>query len=107
MAGKLETALRATGFAFAHFAWSHAPDGDFGVWREERGNDLLANDRHVERGTVYSVDLFTRDDSPRPRRAIEAALNGLRCAWRLNSVQYENDTGYVHFEWYVGLYGEA
>ena len=55
--------------------------------------------------SVCWVNYFTRDDTGAPRTTIETALNGLQVPWYLNSVQYENDTGYIHYEWSVSLYG--
>ena len=28
------------------------------------------------------------------------ALEGIGASWYLNSVQYEEDTGLIHYEWY-------
>lgn len=105
MANKLETALAATGYRFAHHGWSTAPEGDYGVWGEDYALDFIANGEHAERGTRCYVALYTRDDSETPRNTIESALRSLRCPWQLNSVQYERDSGYIHFEWLVGLRG--
>lgn len=105
MAGRLETALAATGYEFRHYGWSHAPAGDFGVWGEDYARDLVADGVHAERGTRCFVALYTRDDSAAPRAAVEAALNGLRAPWKLNAVIYEADTGYIHFEWLVSMLG--
>lgn len=106
MANKLETALQATGYRWAYQGWSRAPDGDYGVWGEDYGRDFVANGIHSERGTRCYVMLFTRDATQTPRKTVEAALNGLRCSWKLNSVQYERDTGYVHYEWLLGIFGD-
>lgn len=106
MLEQLKQALEATGFPFAHFGWSKAPAGDYGVYAEDSGNDFLADDDHAEKGTLCYVHLFTRDDSGVPQKAVETALRGLRMPWDLNTVQYENDTGYIHYEWEVGLYGD-
>lgn len=120
---ELIQALEATGYAFAHFGWSKAPDGDYGVYAEDGANDLVAGDRHVERCVEGTVDYFTRAIDTRAayahdgeayvttdgvyswtdripaKTAIENALNAARCAWYLNSIQFEADTGYVHLEW--------
>lgn len=105
MLEELFLALQATGYAFAHFAWSKAPEGDYGTYAESNGNDLIADDKHIERGTEGYINLFTRDDTDTPRVKIETALNSLNIAWNLNTVQYENDTGYIHYEWEFGVYG--
>ena len=96
---ELESALTATGFPFAHFAWSRAPAGDYGTYSEDGENRLAGDDRSAEKALVVYVDLFTRDDSETPRETIEAALDGIRCAWYLNTVQYEDQTRYIHYEW--------
>lgn len=120
---ELIQALESTGYAFAHFGWSKAPEGDYGVYAEDGANDLIAGDRHVETVVEGTVDYFTRAIDTRAayahdgaaygttdgvyswadripaKTAIENALNAARCAWYLNSIQFESDTGYVHLEW--------
>lgn len=103
----LLTALNATGYSFAHYGWSRTAkelDTDHGVVSESGGEDFIANGVHLERGTTGTVDYFTRDHSDTPRSTIEAVLNEY-CVWQLNSVQIEEDTGYIHYEWMVGVYG--
>ena len=95
---ELIQALNTTGYKFAHFGWSKAPHGDYGVYAEDGENALEANNVHVESVLQGTVDYFTRDASDTPRTTIEAALNGV-CAWYLNSIQFEDDTGYIHYEW--------
>jgi hypothetical protein len=99
------TALETAKLSFAHHAWSHAPDGDYGVYAEDSGDDFMSDDIHAERGTNYWFHYFTRDDSSTPRTTIEAAFNAAKAPWYLNTVQYENDTGYIHYEWSVGILG--
>lgn len=98
MLSDLVTALDATKLAFAHFGWSKAPAGDYGVYAEDGANDLNADDVHAEKVTQGTVDYFTRDDSGAPQETIERRVEGV-CAWYLNSVQFEEDTGYIHYEW--------
>lgn len=105
MLEELKEALEATGYLFAHFGWSRHPDGDFGVWAEESGSDFVADGIHMEKGTNGYINFFTRDASGTPKTVIEEVLNGLNIPWYLNSVQYENDTGYIHYEWGFSVYG--
>lgn len=95
----LKTALDETGLDFAHFGWSKAPAGDYGVYAEDGANDLYAGNAHVEKAVEGTVDYYTRDDSLAAKSAIEDALTGAGCAWYLNSIQFEDDTGYIHLEW--------
>ena len=99
MLDALETALRSTGLAFAHFGWSKAPAGDYGMFAEDGANDLEAGNIHAEQALTGTVDYFTRDASGACKAVIEAALESSCEAWYLNSVQYEDDTGYIHWEW--------
>lgn len=94
----LETALTATGFSFAHFGWSHAPSGDYGVWADDGANDLEADDVHAEHVIEGTIDYFTRDPSDTVKTTIESALDGV-VAYYLNSIQFEDDTGFIHYEW--------
>lgn len=104
MLDQLEMALTSTGLPFAHFGWSKAPEGDYGVFSEDGSNDLSAGNSHAETATEGTVDYFTRDDSGAPQRAIEGALESVwSLAWYLNSVQFEENTGYIHYEWVFQL----
>lgn len=94
----IQTLLDKTGYAFAQYGWSKAPAGDYGVWADDGANDLYADDVHAEHALEGTIDYFTRDASGAPKTAIEAVLNG-EVAYYLNSIQYENDTGYIHYEW--------
>lgn len=99
MLDTLKAALAATGLPFAHFGWSNAPAGDYGVWAEDGANDLHANNAHAEKITEGTVDWYTRDDAMPAQPSIEAALTAAGCAWHINSIQMEDNTGYIHLEW--------
>lgn len=96
----LKTALTTTGYSFAFAAWSKAPSGDYGVYfcdgQDQFAADELSAAEIAERGYV---DYFTRDASTAPKTAIEAALKTVGCKWWLNSIQFEKETGYIHYEW--------
>lgn len=95
----IKTVLTATGYKFAHYAWSRSPAGDYGVYAEDGANDLNADGEHAEKALQGTVDYFTRDDTGTPKATIEAALEGLNVPWYLNTIQYEDETGYIHYEW--------
>lgn len=123
--------LESTGYSWAAFGWAKAPKGDYGVYSLDGENDLIAAGKHAEKAIRLSLDYFTRAIDrkviygPRPadgymtttpglyahfdhypcKTAIEAALDRANCAWYLNSVQFEDDTGFVHFEWIVEVLG--
>ena len=99
---QVKTALDSTGLPFAHYAWaSNAKERktDHGVYAEDGANDLYADDIHAEKAVQGTIDYFTRDDSGTPQTTIENALNNGQIAWYLNSLQFEEDTGFIHYEW--------
>ena len=102
---ELINALAGTGYQFAHFGWSKAPAGDYGVYAEDGANDLISNGKHTERVLQGTVDYFTRDATGAPKATIETALDGAGIAWYLSSIQMESDTGYIHYEWVFECYG--
>ena len=73
------------------------------VWQEDGAEDLVTNGRHVERAMTGTTDLFSKQEFDPWREAFEAALDNAGIAWSLNSVQFEEDTGFWHWEWLWGV----
>lgn len=69
------------------------------VWQEERGADFEANGRHAERAMTGTTDLFSKRELDPWKNAFETSLNASGLSWYLNSVQFEHDTGFWHWEW--------
>lgn len=70
------------------------------VWQEDGANDFEANGQHVEQAVTGTTDLYTKQEFDPWADAFEAALNADgTIAWFLNSVQREEDTGFIHYEW--------
>lgn len=69
------------------------------VWQEDGSNDLEANDGHAERVVTGTTDLFTRQEFDPWADALGESLSGHGIAWTLGSIQYEEDTGFWHYEW--------
>ena len=69
------------------------------VWREDGANDLESDNIHTERVMTGSTDLYTKVEFDSWIDDFERALNGHGIIWRLNSVQYEEDTRFIHYEW--------
>lgn len=96
----LKAALESTGYPFAHYAWASAPSGTYGTYAEDSSNRLTCDNRTAESAMVVYVNLFTKDDSDEPRMTVESAIDG-KFAWYLNTVQFEDDTGLIHYEWVI------
>lgn len=73
------------------------------VWQEDGAADFQAGNRHAEKAVTGSTDLFTKREFDPWKDEFEASLNNSRLSWRLESVQFEEDTGFWHYEWVWGL----
>ena len=70
------------------------------VWQESGSNDYTANNRHCEKAVTGSTDLFTQIELDPWKDAFEQALNeNSDVSWSLNSIQFEEETGFWHYEW--------
>lgn len=96
-------ALKATGIPFQEAAWRNAEKlaDDYGVYALDDDNSLIADGKHAERFFEGTIDYFARKTNGRINAAkIEKALDNVDVPWYLNGTpQYENDTGYTHYEW--------
>lgn len=99
MLERLETALKSTGIPFAHYGWDKAQEGAYGVWAEDSAQHFYGNNRVENQTTQGTIDVFVLTDSKEPMEQIQNVLNDLDLAWYLNSIQYESDTRYLHYEW--------
>lgn len=81
--------------------------GRYFVWQEDGANDLSAGNIHAERAVTGSTDLFTRQEYDPWAGELEASFDARGIAWSLRDVQYEPETGFVHYTWdWEVLYGE-
>ena len=75
------------------------------VWQEEAEQSLKADNRHVERTVQGTTDLFTKREFDPWKHDIEFSFTRSGIAWELNSVQFEEDTGFLHYEWVWNVTG--
>ena len=90
---------------FHYFAANQT--GPYIVWAEDgEGDTVHADGQKVERTITGTIDYFTKCENDPVVKQIEVALDGHDgLAWYLNSVQYEQDTGYIHYEWVFEIDG--
>ena len=70
------------------------------VWQEEGNDDFLADNRHCEKAVSGTTDLFTRLEFDPWREQLEKQLDQAPgITWSLNSIQFEHDTSFWHYEW--------
>lgn len=70
----------------------------YAVWQELFGGSVQGDNRHTESLFEIAVDYFTKKEFDAKIDAIEDFLQGYG-SWRLESVQFEQDTGVIHYEW--------
>lgn len=88
---------------FAYHYWRSAPKGvtQYIVWAEdEESESLNADNKKQKQGIHGTIDYFTKAEFDENVDRIQSGLNDLEnVSWRLNSVQYEDDTAFIHHEW--------
>lgn len=70
------------------------------VWGENGADDLEASNIHAEKAVTGYTDLYTKIEFDPWKDQIEESFDANGIAWSLNSVQYEEETGFTHYEWY-------
>lgn len=81
--------------------YAHDRTPPYLIWMEDSAGNTVAGDGAICHQAIEgTADLYTADlDDWSLFHAVQLALNQNACAWRLNSVQYEDDTKLKHYEW--------
>jgi hypothetical protein len=83
-----------------HYAPPENVRGNYIVWAEDGETATIwADNVKKAKGSAGTVDYFTKTEYDPNIAAIEALFNVLKIGWKLNSVQHERETGYIHYEW--------
>lgn len=70
------------------------------VWAEDSESSASHRDNCKSNQTIQgTIDYFTKVDGDENVDKIQDALDTANIVYRLNSIQYEEETGYIHFEW--------
>lgn len=70
------------------------------VWQEDsEGDSLHADDKHEIMVISGTIDLFTKQEYDPWVQEITRALEDAEITCRIESIQYEDETGYIHYEW--------
>lgn len=70
------------------------------VWAEDGQGDAVWADNMMQQQTITgTIDYFTKIENDENMERIQEALNDAEICFKLNSVQYEGETGYIHYEW--------
>lgn len=98
---KIEEALTSiNGLSVYHYLRPQLK-APFCIWQEDGEAGSLESDNHKgEQAISGSVDYFTQSEYDGMIDDIQEALNSVEgCGWSLNSVQYEDETELIHYEW--------
>lgn len=106
----LQTKLRQMGQAFAlvtencYHYWRPVKTVPCLMWAESgEENSFDADNRKAEQNIVGTCDFYTRTEFDPLIDAVQACLEDLGVTWALESVQYEEDTNLIHYEWRWGV----
>lgn len=69
------------------------------VYGNDGENVFCAGCQRAEKADRGTIDLYVNRTDDRLITAIPAALDSAGVAFCLNSVQYEEETGLLHYEW--------
>ena len=89
LTGKVYHHIAATGAVAPYIVW--AEDGQSG--------SLYGDGKMVKQVMEGTIDLFTKQEYDPLFSEIQHALNNAGIGFRLNSVQFEEDTQIFHHEW--------
>ena len=79
---------------------AHKKKDRYIVWAEDgEGSSVEADNRKANQSIQGTIDLYTRQDGDPLKEKIQEALNRKRISFYLNSVTYEEETEYIHYEW--------
>lgn len=95
----LRDLLLTTGVPVYHYE-AHKQENNYIVWAEDgQGSANYSNNHMVIQTIQGTIDYFTKTEFDPVFDTIQGKLNSIDIAWSLNSIQYEEDTDYIHYEW--------
>ena len=95
----IKTALLTVGVPVNHYK-AHKKTDKYIVWAEDsQADSLWADGKMQEQILSGTIDYFTKTEYDTNFSAIQTALSNAVISYRINSIQYEEETGYIHYEW--------
>ena len=83
----------------SHYEAMKKPDR-YVVWAEDaEGSSEEADDHKTNQSIQGTIDYYSKTDMDINVDKIQEALIGAHISFYLSSVQYEDETGYIHHEW--------
>ncbi len=98
--------LEVTPNVFHYLAF--AENDKYIVWAEDGEAGSLESDNHKTEQLIQgTIDYFTKTENDPNFKLIQEKLNSSDISWWLNSIQHEEKTGYIHYEWIFNMIYEA
>lgn len=95
----LRDVLITVGVPVYHYE-AHKQDDKYIVWAEEgQGNADYADNKMISQTIEGTVDYYTKEEFDSNFDLIQETFNSAGIAWSLNSIQHEEETKYIHYEW--------
>lgn len=99
---KIKDALVAVGGnKVFHYTKPDNVKADYIVWSESSEDGSFNAENHKQEQVIFGyIDLYTTKEFNPLCDSIQGALTGVDgCTWQLQSVQYEDDTKLIHYDW--------
>lgn len=96
---KIPEILKTVTDNVSHYEAMHRED-KYIVWAEDsEGSSVEGDDQKINQSIQGTIDYYTKQDMDENVDKIQTALTAARISFYLNSVQYEDETEYIHYEW--------
>ena len=98
---KIKDALVSVNGLKVYHYWRPRLEAPFCVWQEDgEGTSVWSGNHLSEQVITGTIDYFTKTEFDPMIDNIQQALNNAEnVGWELNSIQYENETNLIHYEW--------
>lgn len=98
---KVKNALISIPNLKVYHYWRPRLEAPFCIWAEDgEGYSHHSNNKKEEQVISGTIDYFTKEEYDTMLDLIQEALNNAEdVAWELLSVQYEDETNLIHYEW--------
>ncbi len=96
---KIKEALLTVTDRVGHYEIMEQTD-QYIVWAEDSEAGSVEGDNRKQNQAIQgTIDFFTKTDLDEMVDRIQEALKAACISFYLNSVQHEEETGYIHYEW--------
>lgn len=98
---KIRDALVSIDNLKVYHYWRTNIEPPYCIWQEDGEGDSFWDSNHQSEQVITgTIDYFTLIEFDNTVEKIQTVLNSIEnCGWKLNSVSYEEDTNFIHFEW--------